>query len=331
MIGEKCGKQLEGMGMKNVRKVNFLQVNSDIRRLLTEEGVIVLPSSQAYEKLKWTRDYFEQKPEEGYFIWVKKQISHPLITCIAISSPKISQNPRNLIVIERDVKAEVHSVCNTMKKNLYGSHIGRTKVILKEQSTLQTRHFHKWESGDTVSSSLQFHLQKGATLFHVYRCLTVPEKLKTELNSFLDSSSSANIETAVLAKRGNINMYDSTFLNGEEASAVIKVRMVADQGSKITSRSKMIANNAGIGHLDCMGLLLSEKSSISTVPELINRNKNATLTHEASVGRISQEALNYLRSRGLTEDGAIGLIVTGFLREAAFSYKGRVLPSKTHM
>jgi hypothetical protein len=126
-------------------------------------------------------------------------------------------------------------------------------------------------------------------------------------------------------------MYDSTFLNGEEASAITRVRMVADQDSQITSHSKMVANNAGIGHLDCMGLLLSEKSSISTVPELINRNKNATLTHEASVGRISKEALNYLRSRGLTEDGAIDLIITGFLRETAFSYKGRVLPSKIYM
>lgn len=108
--------------------------------------------------------------------------------------------------------------------------------------------------------------------------------------------------------------------------------MVADQDSKITSHSKMIANNAGVGHLDCMGLLLSENSSISTVPELTNRNKNATLTHEASVGRISTEALNYLRSRGLTEDEAIDLIITGFLREkAAFLYKGRVLPSKIYM
>jgi len=319
------------MDMKSAKNVNFLQVNNEIRRLLAGEGVIMLPSSQAYRKLKWTRDHFETKPEEGYFIWVKKQISHPLTTCIAISSPKISQNPRNLIVIEKDVKTEVHSICNTLKKNLYGSHIGHTKVILKEQSTLQMRHFHKWEKGDTVSSSLQFHLEEGAKLSHVYKCSAVPEKLKTELNSFLDSSSSANIETAVLAKKGNINMYDSTFLNGEGSSATMRVRMVADQDSKITSHSKMTANNAGIGHLDCMGLLLSENSSISSVPELINRNKNATLTHEASIGRISQDVLNYLRSRGLTEDEAIDLIVTGFLREAAFYYKGHVLPSKIYM
>ena len=64
-----------------------------------------------------------------------------------------------------------------------------------------------------------------------------------------------------------------------------------------------------------MGLLLSEKSSINSMPELYNKDMNAVLTHEASVGRISEEELNYLRSRGLTENETISLIVTGFLGE----------------
>jgi len=100
------------------------------------------------------------KARRRYFIWIKKQISHSLTTCITISSPKITQNQSNLIVIEKNLKAEVRNTCNTMKENLYGNHIGHTKVILKEKSTLQMRHFHKWEDGDTVSSSLQFNLQK---------------------------------------------------------------------------------------------------------------------------------------------------------------------------
>jgi hypothetical protein len=49
------------------------------------------------------------------------------------------------------------------------------------------------------------------------------------------------------------------------------------------------------------------------VPELVNENKDALLTHEASIGRISEEELNYLRARGLSENEAIDLIVAGFL------------------
>lgn len=318
--------------MKSVRSANFLQVDNEIRRILAEKGVIVLSSREAYKEFTWTRDYFEHKPEEGYFIWIKKPINHPLTTCIAISSPKVSQNPRNLVVIERNVEAEINSVCNAVKKNLCGSHVGRSKVVLKENSGLKIRHFHKWGGGDVVGSSIEFSLEKRARLFHTYRCLTVPEKLKTENKTSLDSYSSANSEVAVLAKDGHVDIHDSTFLNGEKSSGISRLRMIADENSTILAHSKMVANAVGTGHLDCMGLLLAEESSINAVPELLNKNKDAMLTHEASVGKISEEVLNYLRCRGLTEDEAIDLIVAGFLSgEAPFTYEGRVLPSKTYM
>lgn len=98
------------------------------------------------------------------------------------------------------------------------------------------------------------------------------------------------------------------------------------------SRIRMVANEAGTGHVDCMGLLLAEDVAINVTPELINKNKDASLTHEASVGKISEENLNYLRSRGLTEDEAIDLIVAGFLgEEEPIIVKGKVLPSKLFM
>lgn len=321
--------------MKNVRSArstNYLQIDHEIRRVFAEKGVIIRSSPEAYKEFRWTRDYFDQEPEEGYFIWVKKPIDHPLTTCIAISSPKVSQNPRNLVAIEKDIEAEIHSVCNAVKKNLCGSHTGRSKIVLKENSGLKIRHFHNWGKGDTVGSSLEFFVGKGARLSHTYKCLKIPTTLETKTDTFLESHSSANSEVVVLAEDGEVNMYDSTFLNGEKSSGISRIRMIGDEESKIVVHSKMIANNAGTGHLDCMGLLLAKNSSINAIPELINRNENASLTHEASVGKISGENLNYLRSRGLTEDEAIDLIVAGFLgEEEPFIIEGRVVPSKLYM
>jgi len=168
-------------------------------------------------------------------------------------------------------------------------------------------------------------------LSYTFKCLAVPETLKTKSKTFLDSRSSADFQIAVLAEGGEVDMHDSIFLNGEKSSGITKLRMIADKHSKISAHSKIVANSAGQGHLDCTGLLLDENSCISAVPELLNKNKDATLTHEASIGKISEENLNYLRSRGLTEDEAIKLIVTGFLgEETPFTYKGRNL-SKAYM
>lgn len=318
--------------MRNVRSANYLQIDYEVRRLFTEKDVIIRPSREAYEEFRWTRDYFEQKPKEGYFIWIKNQIDYPLTTCIAISSPNVSQELMNLMVIDEDIEAEIDSVCYAVKKDLHGSHVGHSKIVLKANSRLRMRHFHNWGKGDTIRSSLEFSIGKGAELSHTYKCLEVPAKLETETDTFLESHSSANLEAIVLAKVGDVYTRDSTFLNGERSSGVSRIRLIGDEGSRIVAHSKMIANNAGTGHLDCMGLLLAENSSINAIPELINRNRNASLTHEAFIGKISEENLSYLRSRGLTEAEAIDLIVTGFLgEETPFILEGRVVPSKLHM
>ncbi|RLI54049.1 MAG: hypothetical protein DRO93_12995 [Candidatus Thorarchaeota archaeon] len=317
--------------MKNVKNANYVQIDHEIQ-ISKEKDVIILSSPEAYKRFKWVREYFKKKPEEGYFIWVKNSINHPLITCISISSKNISQNPINLVVIEKDVKAEIYSICNTTKKNLCGNHVGYSKVIAKENSRLEMRHFHGWGKEDTVNSNLEFFLKKGAELLHNYKCLEVPMKLRMENNTYLKESSSANFVITVLAKNGEVEMNDSIFLNGRESNGISRVRMIGDKKSRINAHSKIIANDAGTGHLDCMGMLLAEDSSINAIPELVNRNKDTSLTHEASIGKISEEILNYLRSRGLTEDQAIDLIVSGFLgEEEPIAVEGHIISSKLYM
>ena len=316
--------------VENAKSASYLQINHEIRRILAEEGIILMPSPEAYEKLDWIRDYFDEKPEEGYFTWIKKQVNHPISTCISISSSNVHQNLRNLIIVEKNVKAEVYSICNAVKPSLYGKHVGHSKIILKENSALDIKQSHKWGIEDDVHSSTEFILEKGATLSSSYKCLTPPKKLKIESKTSLDSRSSANLETALLAKNGDAKMHDSIFLKGDGSSGIVKLRMVSDENSRILSQSKIVATGAGRGHIDCMGLLLSKNSIINSIPELLNNNKNAVLTHEASIGRMSEEELNYLRSRGLTEDEAINLLITGFLGEAT-AYRQFLPLKESHM
>jgi Fe-S cluster assembly scaffold protein SufB len=60
---------------------------------------------------------------------------------------------------------------------------------------------------------------------------------------------------------------------------------------------------------------MTDKSShVSLIPEIVCDHKEALLTHEASIGKVSEEQINYLRMRGLTEKQALELIINGFLR-----------------
>ncbi len=301
--------------VRNAKSANYLQINHVIKKLLSEEGVILRPSAEAYEEFEEAKKYLDKRPSEGYFIWVRQQISHPLSTCITISSPNIHQNINNLIIVDPGINVEIYSICNAAKPVLCGVHEGYTKIILKENSSLKLRHFHKWGVSDEVKTVTEVMLEKGASMLSFYKCISPLKKLSVSSTAFLEKNSSANFEVSILAKDEEAELYESLFLNGDNSNGIIKLRMISDRNAKITSHSKIVANGAGIGHIECMGLLLSNNSIISSIPEIFTKNKEATLTHEASIGKISEDEINYLRSRGLTEEEAISLIVTGFLGE----------------
>jgi len=65
--------------------------------------------------------------------------------------------------------------------------------------------------------------------------------------------------------------------------------------------------------VDCDGLLLDEISSNNAVPIINIANTNSTVAHEASAGKINEQDLFYLMSRGISEEEATSMIVNGFI------------------
>ena len=65
----------------------------------------------------------------------------------------------------------------------------------------------------------------------------------------------------------------------------------------------------------CDSLLLGNRSAAHTFPYIECKNSGAQLEHEASTSKISEEQLFYLRSRGISQEDAVNLIVNGFCKE----------------
>jgi Fe-S cluster assembly protein SufB len=93
-------------------------------------------------------------------------------------------------------------------------------------------------------------------------------------------------------------------------------RSVVQGNAKAVFRGKVHVTKAARGakgHVECSTLLLSPEARTETIPTLDAETDDVELAHEATVGRISQENLFYLMSRGLTESEALSLIVNGFV------------------
>ncbi|MGC8651049.1 MAG: SufB/SufD family protein [Minisyncoccia bacterium] len=305
--------------MRNVKSVtkksaNFYYLNHALVSIYAPFGVEILESFQAYQKYPWAKQYFNQIPKEGYFIWVKKQQSNPLSTCVAISQSKINQQLQNLLIIEKGLTIESFVSCSALANGLCANHYAQGKIILKEGASLIYKHLHSWGEHDYVEPDYEFILEKGAKLNYLYQLLNPPKELNFKTKIILKEKASANINVGIRSKNTAVNLEEEMDLLGKNSQGAVYLRLVADKNAQIKAVNKLVAQAEGKGHLDCRGIILDHHSSIELVPALINRNKESILTHEASIGKINQEEINYLRSRGLTQKEAVNLIVNGFLK-----------------
>ena len=74
------------------------------------------------------------------------------------------------------------------------------------------------------------------------------------------------------------------------------------------------------GHVECSGLLMSPRANAVTIPQLVAHHQDAVLTHEASIGKLAEEEINYLQAKGFTYDEAVSLLVRGFVTTDIHKY-----------
>ena len=121
-------------------------------------------------------------------------------------------------------------------------------------------------------------------------------------------------------------MWAAALTKAEDTRAEIIARAISN-GGRIISRGDLIGEVTGVkAHLECRGLLL-KGGLIHAIPELRGKVDGVEMSHEAAVGKIAQEEIQYLMSRGLGEDEVTSTIVRGFLSvdipRAASATEGR--------
>ncbi|MHA1505804.1 MAG: SufD family Fe-S cluster assembly protein [Candidatus Asgardarchaeia archaeon] len=293
-------------------KSNYIQEDNRFN-ILPVKGAELLPIKEAYEKYEWVKEHL-RKASEGYLLWIKKPIKMPISSCFLISSKGVEQKPTNLIVMEKGSEASIRTLCAAESIDLSSKHVGFTKVVLKEGAKLTMEHVHNWGKRDFVVSSTVLEMERGSRVFYKYKSLSPPKRFLVRSVGNIMEDAKLDTTIALRGRRSEARIFEYYNLLGKGADAVIKLRIVGDEGSDVEARSKITASaDYTHGHLDCQGLLLSNRSRIDLIPELEALNKKSTLTHEAAIGRITEDAVNYLRTRGLSEERATDLIVTGFL------------------
>lgn len=264
---------------------------------------------------KYTADV-AMRPPMGYFMRAKpgKKTVFPLKSCLYLGQEKLNQRVHNVIIAEENSELHVITGCTTPAHVKGGLHLGVSEFYIKKGAHVSFTMVHSWGEKVDVRPRTGIHIEEGGSLLNNYICLKPVKSLQTYPTAVLDGRGAvASFNSVIYARQGNIDVGSQTILQAPGASSESIARVVAT-GGEVISRGKMVGKVPDIkAHLECRGLILADVARIYSIPELDGWCGGLDMSHEAAVGKISQEELEYLMARGLSPDEATSVIVRGFL------------------
>ncbi len=330
---EKERLKLLGLDEKLKREGEYVQV--DAIPLLCKkkvDGLEVLPITEAFKKYDWFSDYYWKavSPEEdeftkavaedldnGYFIRVlpKYKLVYPVQTCLYIRTDNTSQKVHNIVVVEEGAELNLITSCSVHPHINSALHLGVSEFYVKKGGKLTFSMIHMWGEKTEVRPRTGIIVEEGGTYISTYVSLFPVKNIQTApVCRLVGKEAKASFISIVVNHPGSyVNIGGEVYLEEEDTKTEIISRNVVYGGENI-SRGRIIAKAPKVkGHLECQGLMLSDEGIMRAIPELDSHFYDVELTHEAAVGKIAQEEVEYLMARGLSEDEATSLIVKGFL------------------
>lgn len=296
---------------------NYEIVRQLLARGLAEKGFILEPMSKAVErewvrKLLWTALPQREVGLSGAFMYVPPGVSlrAPVNVCFVVSEG--AQGVHNVLVVGEGSELTVTSTCTSAGAGMV--HNGYTEIFLERGARLNYVTVHSWTEKTQVNAEVGVVVGEGASFNEVYISLKSSRALKKSTRLSVRKGGSALASTIYLASPGSASLETLAALEEEGASAEVVSKVVAMSGSSVSQPIAIEARAPNTrGHIECRGLQLSPDSILETVPILRSTRGGAQLTHEAAIGKISEEELAYLMTKGFSEDEATTMLVRGFL------------------
>ena len=322
------------------RSGSFLQV--DQSNIFTNnsisDSIEVMNMGVALEKYSWLEDYMwnvvkpdadkytaktalrekEEGVTSGYFVRSlpgTKEVM-PVQACMFISDTDVMQTAHNIVIAEENSELHLITGCATGDDISSAMHVGVSEMYLKPGSKITFTMVHNWAEEVEVRPRTAIKLADNSTYINNYILTSPVSTIQSFPTAYCDGKNSRAIFQSIQGgkKDSIIDVGSRAILNAEGAKAEVISRAVAQDESQIFARGHLAGNVPNVkGHLECQGLVLSDDSFIYAVPELEASSTNLEMSHEAAVGKISEDEINYLTSRGIPEEEAESMIVRGFL------------------
>lgn len=262
----------------------------------------------------------------GHFIWVKPgaKVTLPVQSFTLLETPQARQFTHDITLIDEGAEVEMISGAAVPHSVQKGRHISIGECYMRAGSSCKSVSIEHWGEGMQVHSYGYAQLEADARSQSTSVMMAPVARSVSCSVSWLAEGANATSQAIVFAPDGTERLIETeTHLLGKGATSEDLARMVA-AGGTIINNARLVGMAGGAsGFLGCDGLKLTDRGDIIAVPALQAHAEGAMLSHEASVGIIDHEKLNYLMAAGIDEDAARSLIIQGFL-----SLESEAIPSQ---
>ena len=322
-----------------------VSVATTFRETLSKAGVIFCPISEAVREhpdlvrkylgsVVPVRDnYFAALNSavfsDGSFVYIPKGVRCPmeLSTYFRINARNTGQFERTLIIADEAASVSYLEGCTAPMRDENQLHAAVVELVAMDEAKIKYSTVQNWYPGDAQGKGgiYNFVTKRGA-------CRGRNSKISwTQVET--GSAITWKYPSCILQGDGSVGEFYSVAVTnnfqqadtgtkmihlGKNTTSTIVSKGISAGHSNNTYRGLVRISAAASGarnHTQCDSLLIGDQCGAHTVPYIESRNSSAKVEHEATTSKIAEDQLFYCRSRGLSQEDAVGLIVNGFCKD----------------
>lgn len=266
---------------------------------------------------------------DGSFVYIPKGVTSPLdlSTYFRINAEETGQFERTLVIADEGSYVNYLEGCTAPMRDSNQLHAAVVELVTLEKAEIRYSTVQNWYTGDKNGRGgiYNFVTKRG-------KCLGAHSKISwTQIES--GSAITWKYPSCILQGDESQGAFYSVALTHDHMQADTGTKMIhIGKNTKSTIISKGIAtdfsknNYRGLVKImpnavnarnfsQCDSMLVGSSSSANTYPYMEIKNKTATVEHEATTSRLSEDQMFYLKSRGMSSEEAISMLVNGFCKD----------------
>jgi Fe-S cluster assembly protein SufB len=254
----------------------------------------------------------------GSFVYVPPGISVeiPLQSYFRLNAPGAGQFEHTLIIV--DEGADLHFIegCSAPKYNVANLHAGCVELYVGKNAKLRYSTIENWSKNMYNLNTKRARVEEGGKIEWISGSFGSHVSYLYPMSVLRGAGARSEFTGVTFAGAGqNLDTGCKVVHGAPDTTSYVNTRSISKDGGISTFRSAVVVEPKAVNSrssVSCQSLMVDDISRSDTIPAMDIRTAKADIGHEARIGRISDDAVFYLMSRGLSEDEARALIVSGF-------------------